>query len=377
MIQTNAAVQTAPVMEKTQETLTTLGTQTPEVISDNQSYKEKLKLLPEVQQLTNEINITDTNSILQFGQKPSAEISKVSDELLHSMKTVKSEEASEMLINLTKIMDKFDIHEIEEQEKQQGVFSKLFKKLENEIQKLFEKYDDMGKEVDKVYVVLKKYESDIHAANNGLDKMYKTNVAYFEQLEKYIVAGELALQEIDDYKASLESSGKSPEEIQLQLQKLDVTREMLSQRIYDLQIAENVAIQTCPMIQTMQMSNFNLLRKINSSFIITLPIFKQCLIQAINLKRQAVQAKSMKQLDEKTNELLMRNAQNTATQSVTIARMTGGSSIQIETLQQTYQTIQQGIAETKQINDEIAVERKKNSLALEGMKAEMKKNGIV
>jgi uncharacterized protein YaaN involved in tellurite resistance len=370
--ETNTAVQTAeaPAPLDVQKEL-------PPAFADNQSYKEKLKALPEVQNLTNEININDTNSILQFGQKPSEEISKVSDELLNSMKAVKSEEASEMITQLTKIMDKFDIKEIEDPEKQQSVIKKLFKKAQDEIQKLFEKYDNMGKEVDKIYVILKQYESDIQKANDGLDRMFNANVAYFEQLEKYIVAGEIGLQEIDDYKASLMNSGKSQEELQMQIQKLDITKDMLSQRIYDLQIAENVAMQTCPMIQTMQMSNFNLLRKINSSFIITLPIFKQCLIQAINLKRQAIQAKSMKELDDKTNELLQRNAQNTATQSVQIARMTGGSSINIETLQNTYQTIQNGISETKKINEEIAAERARNSVTLEEMKADMKKKGIV
>lgn len=364
-------------MIETQEAPLDMQKELPVEMTDNQSYKEKLKLLPEVQNLTNEIDINDTNSILQFGQAPSEEISKISDELLNTMKAVKSEEASQMMTQLTKIMDKFDIKEIEDPEKAQGVLSKLFKKMENEVQKLFEKYDNMGKEVDKIYVILKQYESDIQKANDGLDKMYKANVNFFEQLEKYIVAGELGLKEIDDYKATLQNSGKSPEEIQMQIQKLDVTKDMLAQRVYDLQIAENVAMQTCPMIQTMQMSNFNLLRKINSSFIITLPIFKQCLIQAINLKRQAIQAKSMAQLDEKTNELLKRNAQNTATQSVAIAKMAGGSSINIETLQETYQTIQNGIAETKSINDQIAAERQRNSVTLEEMKADMKKKGLV
>ena len=56
-------------------------------------------------------------------------------------------------------------------------------------------------------------------------------------------------------------------------------------RVDDLRIAENVAIQAAPMLQSMQMSNFNLMRKINSSFIVTLPIFKQCLAQAVLLKR--------------------------------------------------------------------------------------------
>ena len=367
--QTNTATQNAPVSLELQKEL-------PAEFAQNDDYKQRLRQLDEVKNLTNEIDINDTNSILQFGQKPSEDISKLSDQLLSSMKQVRSEEASQMITQLTKVMDKFDIKEIEDPEKSQGILSKMFKKLENEIQKLFEKYDNMGKDVDKIYQILKQYEMDIHKANDGLDKMFNANVTFFQELEKYIVAGELGLEEIEAYKQMIRNSGKSQEEIQMQVQKLDMTKDMLSQRVYDLRIAENVAMQTCPMIQTMQTSNFNLLRKINSAFIITLPIFKQCLIQAINLKRQQIQAKSMKELDEKTNELLLRNAKNTATQSVQIAKMASGSSINIQTLQETYQTIQNGIAETKAINEQMAEERARNTVTLEEMKSDMKKKGI-
>ena len=204
---------------------------------------------------------------------------------------------------------------------------------------MFAKYEDMGKEVDKIYVILKQYESQIHQTQEDLEKLYRTNVTYYEELEKYIVAGELAQEEIEAYQAQMmQRTDLTEQEKQTQQQKLQMIKDMLNQRTYDLQIAENVAMQTCPMIQTMQMANFNLMRKINSSFIITLPIFKQCLVQAIQLKRQEIQAKSISQLDEKTNELLLRNAQNTATQSVNIARMAGGSAVQIETLRSTYES---------------------------------------
>ena len=149
------------------------------------------------------------------------------------------------------------------------------------------------------------------------------------------------------------------------------TREMLEQRVYDLQIAENIALQTIPMIQGIQYSNFNLTRKINSAFIITLPIFKQCLAQAVLLKRQELQAKSLKALDDKTNELLLRNAQNMATQTTAIAKMAGSSSVQMETLEKTWQTIVQGIEQTKQIEDENHRMRQENSMKLERMKQDM------
>ena len=97
----------------------------------------------------------------------------------------------------------------------------------------------------------------------------------------------------------------------MDLQTLEQTRQVFEQRVMDLKIAENVAMQTVPMLKAMQFSNLNLIRKINSAFIITMPVFKQALAQAVMLKRQRVQAEAMQALDEKTNELLIKNAQNT------------------------------------------------------------------
>ena len=337
-------------------------------------YKQRLRGMKEVQDLTSEVEIQNPNSIVMFGQKASENISKVSDELLKSMKAVKSEEASEMLVNLTKIMDKFDVKELEGAEKQ-SMLSKLMKGVGNSVAKLFQKYDTMGYEVEKVYVLLKKYENDIRESNANLKKLYDANLHYYQLLEKYIVAGELALEEIDAYIQQISmNTAMNQEEKQMLTQKLEISKEMLSQRVYDLQIAENVAIQAAPMIQTIQMSNFNLMRKINSSFIVTLPIFKQCLAQAVILKRQEIQAKSIKQLDDKTNELIMRNAQNTARQSVEIARMASGSSVAISTLQKSFETIMKGIEDTKAIQEANRAQRVENSAKLEQIKHTMKKN---
>ena len=337
-------------------------------------YKQRLRNMEEVQKLTGEVEIQNPNSIVMFGQKASENISKVSDELLSSMKAVKSEEVSEMLVNLTKIMDKFDVKELEGTEKQ-SMLSKLMKGVGNSVAKLFQKYDTMGSEVEKVYLLLKKYENDIRESNANLKKLYDANLHYYQLLEKYIVAGELALEEIDLYISQISINNDiNQEEKQMLTQKLEISKEMLSQRVYDLQIAENVAIQAAPMIQSIQMSNFNLMRKINSSFIVTLPIFKQCLAQAVILKRQEIQAKSIKQLDDKTNELIMRNSQNTARQSVEIAKMASGSSVAISTLEKSFETIMKGIEDTKAIQESNRIQRIENSAKLERIKHSMKKN---
>lgn len=118
----------------------------------------------------------------------------------------------------------------------------------------------------------------------------------------------------------------------------------------------------------MEFSNANLTRKINSAFIVTLPVFKQALAQAMMLKRQKIQADSMSALDKRTNELLIKNAQNTVEQSKQITRMTNTSSVQIETLEKTWNTIVSGIDETKRIQEEAKRKREEDSKRLDAIK---------
>ena len=145
---------------------------------------------------------------------------------------------------------------------------------------------------------------------------------------------------------------------------------MMEQRTQDLRTAESVAMQSIPMLKTMEFSNMNLVRKINSAFIITLPVFKQALAQAMLLKRQAIQAESMSKLDEKTNELLIKNAQNSVEQSKRITAMASTSSIKADTLETTWKTIMQGIDETRQIQNDSRTKRLEDQQKLEAIKKE-------
>ena len=201
--------------------------------------------------------------------------------------------------------------------------------------------------------------------------MFNANMQYYNDLLEYILAGEQGVKELDVYIADYEQQvAQNPNDgnLRMDLSNLKQCREILDQRVMDLKIAENVAMQTIPMLKTMEFSNLNLIRKINSAFIITMPIFKQSLAQAVMLRRQKIQADALKALDEKTNEMLIRNAQNTVEQSKMIAQMASGSSIQVETLEKTWQTIVNGIEETQRIQNDAKVKRAEDSKRLEMLK---------
>ncbi len=333
---------------------------------------EKYENSAEVDEIASKIAIYDPETIVTFGNEVAEEIAKCSDTVLNSVNLSQINETGEMLALLGKIMDKFDIDEITEKP---GLFQKLFGNIKKQLEKILDKYHTMGEEVDKIYIKLKQYEEEIKQSNKKLDMMFQTNVNYYQELMKYILAGEQGIRELDAYiqQRVEEFNRTNDKSIQLDLNTLYQAKEMLEQRTQDLRIAENVAIQSIPMLKTMQFSNVNLIRKINSAFIITLPIFKQALSQAILLKRQRIQAEAMSALDKKTNEMLIKNAQNTAEQAKLAAQLASGSSIKIETLETTWKTIMTGIEETKKIQEEAAKKRIEDQKRLEVIKSDFNK----
>ncbi len=343
-----------------------------DIVEDRRQMNEVWVNSPEVDALVSTIEINNLETIVSFGAEAAEEISKASDVVLNSMNMSQLDDSSEMLNTLAKIMSKFDIDEIKENP---TLFGKLFGSLRKQLDKILEKYHTMGDEVDKIYVQLKQYEAEIKQANRKLGQMFDANVGYYHELVKYILAGEQGCRELEDYIAQrqtdMETTGDNS--IQFEIQSLQQALMMLEQRTQDLRTAESIAMQSIPMIKTMEFSNMNLVRKINSAFIITLPVFKQALAQAIMLKRQRIQAEAMSALDEKTNEMLIKNAKNTVEQSKMTARLASGSSIKIETLETTWRTIVTGIDETKQIQENARRQRISDQARLENIKAEFNK----
>ncbi len=312
---------------------------------------DELSRSPEVEKISRQIDIRDHSTILEYGSKPAAEIGGFADKILSRVKRSDLEDSATMLTQLAKLMNTFDPKDFDEEKG--GVFGKLFKNAKKMIEKILAKYQTIGGEIDIIYREITKYKTQIGETNNVLEELYGKNFIYYQELEKYIVGGNMILNHLKttELPAMQEKAANGTQLDVVNLENLNNSIEILEQRIYDLEMAKVVALQTAPQIRMIQKGNYKLLGKIQSAFVITIPIFKNGLIQAIALKKQKIVADSMDALDKATNELLLKNAQHTAAQSAQIARMSGGS-VKLETLQETWQTILQGIEETKAIEEE-------------------------
>src|SRR3954471_10949423 len=239
-------------------TATTDETLSEAKISD---IKLSLRKETEVQNLAKSIDERDQIKILEFGKEPAVQISRFSDQILSNMRTTKVEDSGELLKQLGRIMDKFDKKDFEKASG--GFFGKLFKKGEKIVEKLFGKYQTMGNEIDKVYVEISKYQSEMVNSTTMLESMYEENYQYYLELEKYAVAGQMKADEIKTNQLpQLETRAQEGDQIaSMQVDTLRNAVELLEQRVYDLEMAKMVSLQTAPQIRLLQRGNTKLIGK--------------------------------------------------------------------------------------------------------------------
>ncbi|MFD1929843.1 toxic anion resistance protein [Sporosarcina siberiensis] len=310
----------------------------------------QLKEDPEVQNLVRSIDTRNQLDLLEFGKEPAVEISTFADRILASMRSSSVTDSGTMLKQLGKTMDKFDKNDFDEPK---GLFGKLFNRGEKMIEKVFGKYQSIGKEIETIHIEISKYKDEMIRSTKTMDEMYEQNFNFYMALEKYVVAGQIKVEELRAFVPSLEQRSAGGDQLaHMELDTMNNAIQALEERIYDLEMARMVALQTAPQLRLLQRGNTKLIGKINSAFITTIPIFKNGIIQAVAAKRQKLVADSMSELDKRTNEMLLKNSQNIASQSTDIARLAGGPSIKIETIEESWNTIVKGLDETRAIEDE-------------------------
>lgn len=315
--------------------------------------------------LSDTLSVSNPQSIIEFGKPISEQMSKCADEILRRQDPTTLNQVSNMVGVLAKIMDRVDISEISDEVKEPGFFQRIFNNAQAKLDQLITKYNNVGTDIEKICIQLRTYESQIEQSNKDLEALYDNGVRSYKELLKYTIAGECALEEVAVYKQGLEERAASDPDVQMELSNVIQAEQLLEQRVQDLRMAETVALQSLPIIKAMEFGNLNLARKINSSFIVTIPVFKNAIAQAIIAKRQALQAQAMKQLDERTNEMLLKNAQNAANNMRMTAQLAGSSAIKVETIQQSWQTIMDGIKDTKNIQQELARQREQDKRTIE------------
>lgn len=318
-------------------------------------YEMEIRESGLIDKLTSEIVLSDPNTIVNFGRESAEQLSKCADTIITTYDSSYLSKTSDMMKHLTAIMKKFDKEEIKKIEKEPNALEKLFNRSIEKMDKIVTKYNGVTTDIEKICTQLKVYEREIQVSNRDINRLYQANIDYYKTLVGYILAAEDGLKQVDEYKQQLQNTfyENGDPASQLEIKSVDDARQLLEQRILDLKSAETVALQSLPLLKSKEYNNLALSRKIQSAFIITLPIFKNAISQALLSKQQRVQAQALQALDDTTNELWKKNVQASVENMQLATKLGSTSAIKIETLEQTWDAIMKGIEDTNKLRTEI------------------------
>ncbi len=324
-----------------------------------------------VSDFAKQIDITDTNAVLQYGAAAQKNIADFSANTLNNIRTKDMGEVGDMLGNLVVELKSFDLKE----EDKKG-FMGLFKKAGNKLTALKAQYDSAEANVNKIAEMLEKHQITLLKDVAVLDKMYELNKAYFKELAMYILAGKQRLEEaraneLADLQRKARESGL-PEDAQAANDYANMCNRF-EKKIHDLELTRIVSIQMAPQIRLIQNNDSLMIEKIQTSLVNTIPLWKSQMVLALGMhhSRQAMEAQ--REVSDVTNRLLRENAEALKMGTIETAKESERGIVDLETLKNTNQMLIETLESVKQIQAEGSQKRREAEAELGRIEGELKK----
>jgi len=327
-----------------------------------------------IQQLQNEIDFSNTQSIIFFGSKAQEQLTTISDRMLDGVKNKDIGPAGNDLNEMVATIRGFEVDDLDPNKKQ-GLFDKLLGRAKPVV-KFLQQYEEVRKQIDTITDKLERHKTHLLTDITALDRLYQANLDYFHTLEDYIAAGEEKLRELDEVviPEQAKQAEASADVIAAQaLRDLRAARDDLERRIHDLRLTRQVSMQSLPGIRLVQENDKGLVNKINSTIVNTVPLWRQQLATAVTIYRSSQAAETVKAATDLTNELLAANAENLKLANAETRKQLERGVFDIETVKKANQTLIATIEESLQIADEGKKMRGEAVAQLEQCETELRK----
>jgi len=328
--------------------------------------------------LMNEINLSDSNSVIFFGSKAQQELTTISDSMLEGVRNKDLGSAGKSLNHMVTVLRGFKVEDYNPNENPgflKRIWAKLFGGV-TPVAKFIQQYEGVRGQVDAVTDDLEGHKTQLLRDITSLDKLYEANLEYFHNLELYIVAGEKKLEYIDNTMipdGEKEASSEDDVLAAQELRDLRSGRDDLERRIHDLRLTRQVAMQGLPSIRLIQENDKGLVNKINSTLVNTVPLWRQQLAQAVTIFRSAQAAKSVRAASDLTNDLLEKNSENLRTANRTVREELERGVFDVNAVRKANDNLIATVQESLQIADEGKRRRAEAETSLSEMEESLKK----
>lgn len=321
-----------------------------------------------VETFATQINLKDSNTILQYGSGAQKKVADFSETALENVKTKDLGEVGDMLSGVVTELKNFD------EEEDKGFFG-LFKKGGNKINAMKAKYSKAETNINQIVKALESHQVQLLKDVAVLDKMYQLNLTYFKELTMYILAGKKKLEQVQKVDLpQLQEKAKAsglPEDAQ-EARDLAEQCNRFDKKVHDLELTRAIALQTAPQIRLVQNNDTTMVEKIQSTIVNTIPLWKSQMVIALGVENSTQAAHAQRQVTDMTNELLKKNAEALKVATIETAKESERGIVDMETLKATNESLISTLDEVMRIQKEGAQKRREAEMEMQRLEGELK-----
>ena len=323
-----------------------------------------------------ELDMSDTQSIVQFGSAAQTELQEISQSMLQGVRNKDIGPAGDSLRNIVTTIRGFNVSELDVRRKR--TFWERLLGRAAPAAKFAARFEQVQSQIDRITEDLLRHETVLLKDIEALDVLYEKTLKFYDELALYIAAGEAKLKELDHEtipakEAEVQAAAEDEAVMKAQeLRDLRAARDDLERRVHDLKLTRQVTMQSLPSIRLVQENDKSLVTKINSTLVNTVPLWETQLAQAVTIQRSADAAAAVRDANDLTNELLTANAENLRQANRQIRQEMERGVFDIEAVKAANANLIATIEESLQIADEGKRKRAEAEAELKRMEAELK-----
>lgn len=312
---------------------------------------EEMKLSPAerktVEDFSKKIDITESNTILQYGSSAQKKVTDFSNTALQNVRTKDLGEIGTLLSNLV-----VELKTTEDPKENKGFFDSLFGKGKDKVTEYKAKYDKAEVNVEKIAGILEDHQITLLKDIALLDELYARNAQNTKELSMYILAGKKKLKEVRETElpALIQKAKESnlPEDAQA-ANDLEQACVRFEKKLYDLELTRQVSIQMGPQIRLVQNNDTLMTEKIQSTLVNTIPLWKNQIVLSLGIEHSKQAMEAEREVTNMTNDLLKKNAETLHQATIDVAKESERGIVDIETLQHTNEQLIATLDEVLQI----------------------------
>lgn len=322
----------------------------------------------QVEAFVSQIDISNVKMVNSYGSSAQKGISTFSSSITGTVKTKEFGDVGDSLRELRVAINSTVAPE------KKGIFG-LFQKGKQKVTYVIANYESAEANVRKIEKDLQRHQQVLTKDVYVFDQMYDMNLQFYKELTMYIIAGKKALEIARSTKLVelREKAETTQDQLDVQVYRdYEDACQRFEKRIFDLETTRLVSIQMAPQIRLLQNADQQVVDKLRSDVINTIPLWRNQMVLALGIEHTTRALNAQSAVDEMTNEMFRRNAETLKQGSIDAALASERGIVDVETLRKVNADIITSINEVVKIHEEGSKKRAEAQEELAKIEDELK-----